>query len=298
MAIDIPSELTTPRKRTVDTRGMPAGDNHDPSNIIRHNGEFHCWYTEHYTDTYDAFVDTRLRLMTSADGVAWRDRGVALAPGNEVESPWDAQGVLTAYAVPHDGRFHLFYSAVPAGFESARGGERPVSIALAVADDPMGPWQRRGPVFEASEDGWDRVHVDDANLIFFEGLWWLYYKGAAPGDSPKDTRIGVATSENLAGPYERHSANPLCPGHALSAWKHRDGVAMVGGASAEPVVFWSEDGVQFVPTGGAFPNQSTGFYCPANFEPGPNMAGVDWGVDTTPSRPRALFRFDCDLRSC
>ena len=66
----IPPELTTPNKQKIKTHGMPADDNHDPSNIIRHDGEYYCWYTEHYTDTYDAFVDTRLRLMTSPDGIA------------------------------------------------------------------------------------------------------------------------------------------------------------------------------------------------------------------------------------
>lgn len=292
----IPPELRSPEKERVKTRGMPDDNNHDPSNILRHDGRYYCWYTEHFAEEYAAFVGTRIRLMTSPDGKEWTDRGVALGPGEE--TAWDAKGALTAYVVPHDGRFSMFYSAVPAGFGGPRQGDKHVSIAVAVAEKPTGPWRRHeeGPVFEASESGWDRAHVDDANLIRRHGRWWLYYKGFAEQDSPAETRIGLATAKRLTGPYHRHSKNPLIDGHAFSAWKHRDGVALVGGAHVEPVVYWSPNGVRFTP-GGPFPTQSTGFYCPQNFTDGPNTKGVTWGIDTrTKGGPRRLYRFRCDLR--
>jgi len=59
-------------------------------------------------------------------------------------------------------------------------------------------------------------------------------------------------------------------------------------------VYWSTDGLDFRP-GGPFPNNSTGVYGPANFEPGPNPNGITRGTDTTDA-PRKLFCFRCDLR--
>ena len=68
----------------------------------------------------------------------------------------------------------------------------------------------------------------------------------------------------------------------------------------EQVVFWSTDGVKFIPAG-PFKNRSTGFYVPeGNFTDGPNNQGVTWGMDVTgyPTAPgkTRLFRFECDLR--
>ncbi len=293
----VPPELRSPNKRRVETQGLPDDGNHDPSNVVRHDGRFYCWYTEHFTDDYAPFVGTRIRLMTSPKGKKWTDRGVALGPGEE--TPWDAKGALTAYVVPHNGRFYMFYSAVPAGFEGPRQGENHVAIALAVAEKPTGPWRRHeaGPVFEASDSGWDRAHVDDANLIRRHGRWWLYYKGFTKEDSPAETRLGLATAVKLTGPYHRHPENPLIDGHAFSAWKHRGGVALVGGAHTKQIAFWSPDGLSFVPAG-PFPNRSTGFYCPPNFRVGPNNQGVTWGIDTAAGggEPRRLIRFRCDLR--
>ncbi len=96
-----------------------------------------------------------------------------------------------------------------------------------------------------------------------------------------------------------HDGNPIMSGHAFSAWKHRDGIAMVTGAGSKQVVFWSTDGVNFVPAG-PFKNRSTGFYVPeGNFTDGPDNRGVTWGMDVTgyPTAPgkTRLFRFECDL---
>jgi len=293
-----PKELMTPNVRVAEATGLPVPDhgNNDPSNIIRHDGLYYCWYTE-YLPKIDAFKNTQIRLITSPDGVAWTERGVAMAPDGT--NDFDALGALTACVVEHEGRFYMFYSAVPKGFNGARKDGNHVGIALAEADDPMGPWKKKGLVLDVSKDGWDRQHVDDANVVRYKGQWLLYYKGFRKHEGPNDTRIGLATARELTGPYSRYAGNPIFKGHCVSAWKHRDGLAMVTGSNGKQVVFWSTDGVTFVPAG-PFKNRSTGFYVPeGNFIEGPNNQGVTWGMDitgfpTAPGKAR-LFRFECDL---
>jgi len=283
-----PKELMTPNKRLAEATGLPGEGTHDPSNIIRHDGLYYCWYTDHIPPIVG--FNTRIRLITSPDGVAWTERGVVMEP--DKQNDWEALGTLTSYVVEHEGRFHMFYTARPKGYKGWHGEK--ACIALAVADDPMGPWKKTGPVFEVSKDGWDRQHVDDANVVRHKGRWLLYYKGFTENlKRPNDTKIGLATATKLTGPYTRHEGNPIMTGHALSAWKHRDGIALVGGGASKQVVFWSSDGLKFVPTG-PFKNRSTGFYVPeGNFTDKPNNRGVTWGMDVKPRR--RLSRFECHL---
>ena len=292
-----PKELMTPDKRVAEATGLPDQGNHDPSNIIRHDGVYYCWYTDHI-EPISANMNTRIRLITSPDGVAWTERGVVMAP--DQRNDWEALGTLTSYVVEHEGRFHMFYTAVPKGYKGRRADGEKAQIAFAVADDPMGPWKKKGLVFEVSKDGWDRHKVDDACVIRHNGRWLLYYKGFTENlNSAYDTKLGLATATELTGPYTRHEGNPIMTGHCVSAWKHRDGIAMVAGGNSKQVVFWSTDGVNFVPAG-PFKNRSTGFHVPeGNFTDGPNNQGVTWGMDVTgfPTAPgkTRLFRFECDL---
>ena len=292
-----PKELMTPNKRLAKATGLPDQGNHDPSNIIRHDGLYYCWYTDHIPPI-SANANTRIRLITSPDGVAWTERGVAMAP--DKQNDWEAMGTLTSYIVEHEGRFYMFYTAVPKGYKGRRADGNKAQIALAVADDPMGPWEKKGLVFKVSKNGWDRHKVDDVNVVRHKGRWLLYYKGFTEKlKRAEDTKIGLATATELTGPYKRHDGNPIMQGHAFSAWKHRDGIALVGGGGSKQVVFWSTDGVNFVPAG-PFKNRCTGFYVPeGNFTDKPNNRGVTWGVDVTgyPTAPgkARLFRFECEL---
>jgi hypothetical protein len=85
-------------------------------------------------------------------------------------------------------------------------------------------------------------------------------------------------------------------------WVHRNGVAAIGGEVDPPgdaCVRWSADGIHFVEAG-VFPNKSTGFYCPENFETGPgagtNNRGVTWGFDVVRDTiPRYIYRFDYSM---
>ncbi len=288
---NIPAELAAPNKRVTPTTGLegpPDSDNHDPSNVIYHDGLFHLWFTGH-REPYCPFRNSFVEYATSADGIAWRRHGIVLE-ARDAEH-WDNGGVLTAFVVPQVDRFYMFYTGVGADFDGA---ESPRFIGCAVADNPAGPWSRDKDNIVLSPDSagnWDDGGVDDANIIRQNNQWWLYYKGRRRSSTAAETRIGVAAATDLAGPYRRHPANPLLPGHALTAWKHRDGVAMITGQVGPPVVHWSTDGITFH-AAGAFKNQSTGVYNPADFVAAAGPDAVPWGIDVHLPRPRTLFRFD------
>lgn len=297
----IPQELLHPNTRIVETRGLPANDNHDPSNVINHGGKYYFWYTEHYYHNRPggpqlaAFKGTKVHYAVSTDGHEWETRGVALdvnAPGH-----WDSDGVLTAYVVPTGGRFYMFYTGVGPVYRDLN--VDPRRIGVAVADNPDGPWVRYdgNPVLEPEAGAWDEIACDDANVIYRDGRWWLYYKGRRLNVESNETEVGVAFAKRITGPYTKYESNPIMPGHALTAWVHRYGVAYLGGLKDDARVYWSEDGLHFTPAGPFEHIRSTGVYCPANFGNGINPDGVTWGVfvEHRPGSKRRISRFDCDL---
>jgi len=288
--IAIPPELQEPTKREIESPAFRAVADfhcHDPSDIIFHDGLFYVWYSRNVGD--HTYITTY--YATSPDGVNWTLRGEALSPG--CEGAWDESGNLAPYVAVADGRYYLFYTGFCHGDLSTR------HLGCAVADTPDGPWQRfaGNPVLRHSDDpgAWDSDMVGDSNVIYRNGKWWLYFKGKQRTEGASQTHIGVATAHAITGLYEKYEENPLFDGHAFSAWVHRDGVAAVRG-QYWPEILWSEDGVNFVDTGGRMQNQSTGFYCPENFGDGVNWRGVDWGFDVAiTGGVRHLRRFSCSM---
>jgi beta-xylosidase len=291
--IPIPPELRNATKEPVviDEFISPAHERHDPSNIIRYDGKYYIWFTEHLKDS-DGFIGCYMLYATSSDGYDWNIQGKALGAGGKGD--WDEKGALTGYVVPHDGKFYLFYTGV--GPEYTDRMTCKTGIGYAVADTPDGPWERcDAPILWPSDDEWEYLNNDDTNIIFREGKWWLYFKGKPrTSKEVRATKIGLAISDNLTGPYEKHPENPLFDGHALTTWVHRDGVAALTGFGIHGKLLWSEDGVHFI-TVKNYRNGSTGLYCPQNFRNGINNEGVSWGFDVEYHRPRFIFRFNTNM---
>lgn len=288
---EIPPELRNATRKTVPIEGIGQDkvlERHDPSNIIRYNGNYYLWYTEHPPKS--GFIGTYVQLATSRDGYRWTVRGTALDKGGPGDP--DQKGALTVYVVPHRGHFYMFYTRVGPDFVSSQTSQR--GIGYAVADTPDGPWaKQKETILWPGDNTWDDLCCDDANILYRDGKWWLYYKGRTRGDGPGNSRIGVAISDKLTGPYKKHPANPLFKGHAFAAWVHRKGVAAIGGENNH-VVLWSTDGIHFE-VAGEFDNKSVGFNCPENFGDGTNNRGVSWGFDVARTKPRYVYRFNCTL---
>ena len=245
-------------------------EHHDPSNIIKYNGLYYMWYTEHLKKT-SCWEGGYIILATSEDGTDWKDRGIAIPKG--IDGEIDDLAAITSYIVPANGKFCLFYTAFGSLDKKRKG------ITYALGDTPDGPWKKSGKKLfwpSGNVNEWDGLHIDDANIIFYKNNWYFYYKGkpavnGKPGLA-KDTKVGVATSENLLGPYKKYKRNPVFPGHAFTAWVHRGGVAAFGFGT-----FWSEDGLHFEKATEWNPG-TIGLFCPENFGNGENYHGVSWGI--------------------
>ena len=116
----------------------PGITRRDPSPVIEVDGTFHVWYSKATVDPSGYFAS--VWHATSADGLKWRERAVAIPTG--ADDAWDGNGVFTPTVLIAEGRYWLFYTAVPKPFANDDGGPHgtPTAIGVAVADDPHGPW--------------------------------------------------------------------------------------------------------------------------------------------------------------
>lgn len=262
-----------------------GGDRHDPSNVVRWEDRFWMYYTHNVDDHREVTI----HLGSSADGWHWDDLGLALAGGPP--GAWDESGVIAPYVVIHDATFHLYYTGFRAGDLATR------DLGVATATSPRGPWTRHpaNPLLRraAQPADWDSGMLGDSNVLHRDGRWWLYYKSRRDGEANRQTRIGVAVADAPTGPFNRHSENPLFPGHAFTAWPHAGGVAAVCGV-VSPRLLWAADGIHF-DEAGTLATESTGLFTPATADDAdPRHL---WGIEVEPGevegRPsRGLRRFD------
>ena len=289
--MQIPLELQSPQKLMVESPAFFHNREfhcHDPSNIIFHNQLYYVWYSKNVDD--HQYVTTH--YATSPDGNTWTLKGEALPPGPP--GTWDESGNLAPYVAPCNGRYYLFYTGFCDKDLSTR------HLGYTVAETPAGPWYRssEGPILKQSTacDTWDNSMMGDTNIVYRQEKWWLYFKSKRAEEAPWQTHVGLATAESITGPYTKYTENPLFDGHAFSIWVHRHDLAAIRGRYW-PEILWSEDGINFVDTGGRMENQSTGFYCPENFGNGINNRGLDWGFDVvTTDGIRHLQKFRCPIR--
>lgn len=255
----------------------------DPSDIIKVGDLFYVWYSKGAQSSgYDATV----WYATSPDGHQWTEKGEALPRGPE--GSWDEQSVFTPNILVADGRYWLFYTAVPKPFVNSGPKTTKTAIGMAVSDSPAGPWEKlaSNPVLKVSEnqDDFDSLRVDDACLIVRGGKYWLYYKGRQWNKSPGETKLGVAIADKPDGPYVKHPGNPIVPGnHEVLVWPQGMGVAAtigtVGPKTITSSILYAQDGLHFskthdvvqVPT-------AAGAYRPEAFTDSVTGEEIEWGV--------------------
>ncbi|GAH42234.1 unnamed protein product, partial [marine sediment metagenome] len=105
----IPRELVGLKGKTIYLKNFdkPQFEHHDPSNIIKYKGKYYCWYTEHPKDTSGWTSDAFIKLATSKNGNKWILHGIAIPVGKP--GSIDDKAAITAYVVPHDKKYYLFY---------------------------------------------------------------------------------------------------------------------------------------------------------------------------------------------
>jgi xylan 1,4-beta-xylosidase len=134
------AEVATYRNPIIDLIG-PA----DPT-VLLHEGRYYLYPTWDGAG-FDVFV--------SDDLVHWENKGKCYT---------DARGGMWAPDVFHhtrgDGRIYLYYTA-----DSPGGGFPEKEIGVAVADDPLGPFEDKGVLVDGSIDA--HVFQDDDGALYF-----------------------------------------------------------------------------------------------------------------------------------
>jgi len=257
--VDVSTKLSTGgtavRFRYEDAIGHEPGvTRRDPSDVIRVGDTYYVWYTKvtRRNVLYPSGYNGSVWYATSPDGRRWEEQGLVLAPGDDDD--WDGHGVFTPNILALEGKYFLYYTAVAKPFNNGWSEAiSPTAIGVAVSDSPDGPWRRHGenPVLKAALDeptAFDSLRVDDASLIVREGEIWMYYKGRSRSHGAKGptmTQMGLATAVTPTGPFIRHEANPLHPGHEVLVWPQGYGIGSMATAAGPRQLYYAFDGVQF-----------------------------------------------------
>ncbi len=250
----------------------PGHSVQDPSNVIKVGDTYYVWLSWRplATNVYSSVI----KYATSKDGRRWEQQGTALGRGDK--GCWDENGVLTPYVAQANGRFYMFYTGTNKDFPKVFH----VSMGLAVADSPAGPWERVSaePILAPTPGAWDGCLADDAHLLVRDGTYWLYYKGRKLTEKWFKTRNGVAFADHIEGPYEKYEGNPIIDrAHCVCVWPHKGGVAAIADLSKE--ILWAEDGLNFVSVKkGLWAGAGPGPYDPDAHTGAPFGRGITWGV--------------------
>ncbi|MFC1461342.1 family 43 glycosylhydrolase [Verrucomicrobiota bacterium] len=274
----------------------------DPSPVIEADGTYYVWYsrTHESADGYSASV----WYAISPDGTTWQEAGEAIPKGPK--GAFDEHAVFTPTILVADGKYFLFYTAVPEPFTNDKGGSNGTRTAIGVvsSDSPGGPWHRMAdPVLRPSDDpeAFDSMRIDDTCFIVRSGEYWMYYKGRQMNHTAGETKMGLAIAKSPTGPYVKHHENPvLDSGHEVCVWPHGNGVGcMVCNVGPQGnTLQHSDDGVHFRKIADVVPPKAPGPFRADGFAGGAGP-GVKWGISMEQHPPAwpHLVRFDCDLRS-
>lgn len=218
---------------------------------------------------------------------------------------FDEHAVFTPTILIAEGKYFLFYTAVPEPFTNDNGGPKGTRTAfgVAIADFPEGPWLRfsGNPVLRPGDDPeqFDIMRIDDACMIVRNHEYWMYYKGPQAGRSPGETKMGLAIAQSPTGPYVKCADNPvLDSGHEVCVWPHGSGVGcLVCNVGPQGnTLQYAEDGVHFQKIADTEPPKAPGPFRADGYVDGEGP-GITWGISMVGGvQWPYLVRFECDLR--
>ncbi len=299
----------------------------DPSSVIEVDGVYYVYYTKsvgpHFGKSAKRNQNSKiypwdcadLWYATSSDGMVWEEQGIAVPRGGKGE--YDERTVCTPDVLAHEGKYYLVYQAI-ANVEYTGRNE---NVAMAVAEDPRGPFVKLNKeILNPMEDGeWFgddngdynkgefKGVTHDPSLYFYNNKFYLYYKCGANDINSlkgygKDTRWGVAVSDNITGPYTHSEFNPVTnSGHETMLWHYNGGIAALLNRDGpeKDTIQYAQDGINFEMMSRVTETPQAGgaFRC-ANHDDSP-LEGIRWGLchyDERGSMWNYIVRFDLDQR--
>ncbi len=232
----------------------------DPSDVMKVGQTYYVYYTK----VPDAeprywgagYWGASIWCAKSEDaGFTWTEVGQMLDVGEN--GKWDSQAVFTPNIIFAEGKYYLYYTGVKPTPGNANGEFENnnisdiTAIGVAVSDSPIGPFSRisQEPILKVSvePEKFDSYRVDDASLLYRNGLYWMYYKGRSllgGSGGPAHTCMGVAYSKNPEGPYTKFEKEILEKSHEVLIWPQGTGVGAF--ASLSETFEYAPDGIDFM----------------------------------------------------
>ena len=226
----------------------------DPSDIIKIGNKWYVYYTKIYGQS-PGYWGTVWCATSNDEGYSWKELGEVVGTGKK--DMFDSQATFTPNILYANEKYYLFYTGVKPTPRNEKGEFENNSttditaIGVAVSDSPEGPFERINdqPILKISPepDKFDSYRVDDAVLMYRNGLYWLYYKGRgrAYGNSgPVHTQMGVAFSKYPEGPFTKLDNPILSDSHEVMLWQQSTGIGAL--ASLSSTFEYAPDGIDFM----------------------------------------------------
>lgn len=305
---DIRADLQSIRFQYEEVKGIghEAGvTRRDPSDVILVGDTYYVYYTKVYGRS-PGYWGTLWYATSKDEGHTWEEQGEILGVGRE--GWFDAQATFTPNILYANGKYYLYYTGVkptPGNEEGAFENNSVTditAIGVAVADAPGGPFIRvtKSPILKVSvePEKFDSYRVDDAALIYRNGLYWLYYKGRSRihgRQGPLSTQMGVAYAREPTGPFIKYDKPLLPDSHEVLIWPQGPGVAAL--ASKSSTIEYAADGIDFLTNrlGQKVENRplAPGAYRPDLTKPVTEGQGLDWGISMVHNGPESyLIRYE------
>lgn len=225
----------------------------DPSDVIKVGGICYVYYTKIYGRA-PGYWGTIWYATSKDDGYNWKEQGEILGLGKK--DMFDAQATFTPNILFANGKYYLYYTGVKPTPGNAKGEFENNStnditaIGVAMSDSPFGPFTRvsEEPILKVSvePEKFDSYRVDDAALLYRNGLFWLYHKGRSrvnEAEGPAHTQMGVAYSSNPQGPFIKYYKPILPQSHEVMIWQEGNGIAAL--SSLSNTLEYASDGIDF-----------------------------------------------------
>jgi hypothetical protein len=307
-AQDIRNDLTGSSFKYDEVKGIGHEEGctrRDPSDVIKVESTYYVYYTKVFGRA-PGYWGTLWYATSTDEGYTWIEQGEILGLGKE--GTFDSQATFTPNILCAERKYWLYYTGVKPTPGNEKGAFENNStsditaLGLAVADSPDGPFIRLSdePILKVSPEPekFDSYRIDDASLLYRNGLYWLYYKGRSRihgQGGPAHTQMGVAYSNRPGGPFVK-LGRPILPGsHEVLIWPQGTGVAAL--ASASSTFEYAADGIDFTGYGLATkaenrPN-APGAYRPDLTLPVVEGEGLQWGISMIHNGDEAyLIRYE------
>jgi hypothetical protein len=262
----------------------------DPSDVIKVGDTYYVYYTKVY-GRGPGYWGTVWYATSKDQGYTWKEGGEALGLGKK--NTFDSQATFTPNILNANGKYYLYYTGVkptPGNKDGAFENNSTTditAIGLAISDSPSGPFTRLSdePILKVSPepDKFDSYRVDDAVLMYRNGLYWLYYKGRGRVNGergPVHTKMGTAFSKYPEGPFTKLD-NPILTGsHEVVLWQESTGIGAL--ASLTKTFEYAPDGIDFMSNKLAVKAKNNpiaaGVYRQDLTQPDVKGEGLKWGI--------------------